>query len=354
MSLPRMSLHIGDYKKDTGHLGAAEHGAYLLLTMHYWATGGLPNDDVQLARIACMGDKAWKAARPTIAAFFKPSWKHKRIEEELAAARERSASASTSASHRWSKRNANAYANASETHSDGIATEPHPIGNALPSPKEEERKISPSARAVGSPTRTGLKARIEELFEELWAKKPKRDGANPKMPALKKFLRIVPFGEVQGEAKAREIINACQRWAEAERKSEREGKETVAQLITWLNQSRWGDYPAPAAEAEPNGFYAVFGSPELDAWDAYRMDFEGRKYPRDKRGGWSFPTQWPAGYEVKNANGHGARDGAEGRAEKGAAGISGRESPRQSATSSEGAECPPAAPPRPPGSFAIE
>ena len=39
MSLHRMSLHVGDYLKDTTHLDATLHGAYLLLIMHYWAKG---------------------------------------------------------------------------------------------------------------------------------------------------------------------------------------------------------------------------------------------------------------------------------------------------------------------------
>ncbi|MBA3241595.1 MAG: YdaU family protein [Acidobacteria bacterium] len=88
MNLPRMSLHIGDYRKDTGHLRAAQHGAYLLLIMHYWTKGGLPNDDRQLAAIACMTDREWKASRPILADFFGPRWFHKRIDEELAKAQE--------------------------------------------------------------------------------------------------------------------------------------------------------------------------------------------------------------------------------------------------------------------------
>lgn len=83
MSLPRMSLHIGDYKKDTGHLRAAGHGAYLLLIMHYWATGGLPDDDRQLAAIACMSDAEWKKHRAVIEPLFKSGWRHKRVDEEL-------------------------------------------------------------------------------------------------------------------------------------------------------------------------------------------------------------------------------------------------------------------------------
>jgi len=81
-----MSWHIGDYKKDTGHLRAAGHGAYFLLCMHYWATGGLPDDDEELAAIACMTDKEWKTYRPKIQKFFFDGWRHKRIDKEIATA----------------------------------------------------------------------------------------------------------------------------------------------------------------------------------------------------------------------------------------------------------------------------
>ena len=88
MNLPRMSLHIGDYRKDTGHLRAAQHGAYLLLIMHYWTKGSLPNDDRQLASIACMTDREWKQSRAILAEFFGTDWSHKRIDAELEAAKE--------------------------------------------------------------------------------------------------------------------------------------------------------------------------------------------------------------------------------------------------------------------------
>jgi uncharacterized protein YdaU (DUF1376 family) len=101
-----MSLHIGDYKKDTSHLRASGHGAYLLLTMHYWATGGLPHDDDQLAAIACLTDKEWKKLKPTLKALFKAGeWKHKRIDEELAEAQalyeKRSRAGSNGNAKRW-------------------------------------------------------------------------------------------------------------------------------------------------------------------------------------------------------------------------------------------------------------
>jgi uncharacterized protein YdaU (DUF1376 family) len=82
-SSPWMPLYIADYRADTAHLNAAEHGAYLLLIMHYWSTGGLPDDDRQLARIACMTTWQWRRVRPTIRGFFNDGWEHTRINREL-------------------------------------------------------------------------------------------------------------------------------------------------------------------------------------------------------------------------------------------------------------------------------
>jgi uncharacterized protein YdaU (DUF1376 family) len=81
---PWMPLYIADYLKDTTHLGALESGAYLHLIMDYWTNGGLPSDERQLARIAKLTDKEWKACRATLQAFFHDGWKHKRIDQEIA------------------------------------------------------------------------------------------------------------------------------------------------------------------------------------------------------------------------------------------------------------------------------
>jgi uncharacterized protein YdaU (DUF1376 family) len=79
-----MPLYVADYLADTAHLTAAEHGAYLLLIMHYWRAGKLPSDERQLARIARMTTREWANSRDVLAGFFDAEWRHKRIESEIA------------------------------------------------------------------------------------------------------------------------------------------------------------------------------------------------------------------------------------------------------------------------------
>lgn len=79
-----MPLYVGDYLGDTGHLTTSQHGAYLLLMMHYWRKGALPDDDEQLSAITKLPPNVWKSYRSTIQAFFYDGWNHKRIDAELA------------------------------------------------------------------------------------------------------------------------------------------------------------------------------------------------------------------------------------------------------------------------------
>jgi len=66
-----MPLYIGDYRADTAHLTTEQHGAYLLLMMHQWRTGPLPDDDAQLAAITGLDPSRWrKSVAPVVRRFF--------------------------------------------------------------------------------------------------------------------------------------------------------------------------------------------------------------------------------------------------------------------------------------------
>lgn len=116
--LPYMPLWVAEYRADTGHLSTIEHGAYLLLIMHYWQTKALPTEDIKLARISGLTLREWQRVKPTLAAFFLNDWKHKRVEEELLEAKEkherrqRSGKAGGNATARGKQRGSNAGSNA--------------------------------------------------------------------------------------------------------------------------------------------------------------------------------------------------------------------------------------------------
>lgn len=85
MKRPWIPFWPRDYLTDTQHLTTAQHGAYLLLILHYWTAGGLPDDDGKLATIARLPLRAWRQMRPIIEAFFEmPGWHHHRIDRDIA------------------------------------------------------------------------------------------------------------------------------------------------------------------------------------------------------------------------------------------------------------------------------
>lgn len=126
MSGPTMHMPIywGDYLKDTGHLSAAEHGAYLLLIGHYWTTGApLPDDEAALRRIARMEAREWKASRGTLRAFFQVAdgvWRHKRVEAEMTRAKAVYQKRVDAANKRWAEKQTASGA-PSKTDADGHA-----------------------------------------------------------------------------------------------------------------------------------------------------------------------------------------------------------------------------------------
>lgn len=105
-----MPLFIGDYLADTMHLTAEEHGAYLLLIMHYWRTGEpIKNDKNLIKNIAKVSIKKLE----NVLKFFEEKegfLHHKRIDEELSNSLERKQKAvnkaKLAAEKRWGNKDA--------------------------------------------------------------------------------------------------------------------------------------------------------------------------------------------------------------------------------------------------------
>lgn len=136
MNPPWMSFYPADYLRDTRRLTTPQHGVYLLLIMEYWISGGLPDDDGQLARIAGLTSAEWRKAKPIVQSFFHDGWQHTRIDAELA-----KANAKHERRQEAGKRGGIAKASAKQTPSNASS-------NALASssqPQPEERKDAAEA-----------------------------------------------------------------------------------------------------------------------------------------------------------------------------------------------------------------
>ena len=239
-SLPWMPLNVADYLADTAHLGPAEHGAYLLLIMHYWQHGGLPDNDRRLARIARMSEEEWVGVRDTIAEFFREGWQHKRIDQELADAYDltakRSAAGKAGASARYGKR----MANAEQAHGKRMPRAGSGKGTTsedTPSVQEEAspREVSPPAEPL--PPSTPEPACRMEFSMTFWPAYPHKVG---RPAALRAFIAK------RQEASLAEIMNGLARY-----KSDRPPDRQWLNPETFLNDERFRDEPAPARV--PNG-----------------------------------------------------------------------------------------------------
>lgn len=141
-----MPFYVGDYLADTMHLSAAEHGGYLMLILHYWKSGPIPDDDARLAIISRLGD-AWGNASGIIRAFFKHRdgmLVHDRIDREKVSASsnksKKVAKAKAAADARW-KNNAQSNACGMPQVMHGECPSPSPS----PSPKGELKSNSADA-----------------------------------------------------------------------------------------------------------------------------------------------------------------------------------------------------------------
>jgi uncharacterized protein YdaU (DUF1376 family) len=118
--------HIGDYRRDTGHLTLLEHGIYRQLLDHYYITE--KPLDANAMRLVCVrtADECESYAR-VLADFFierDGQYFHKRCDHEIDKFKGKASKARTSAKARWNKNNdLDIDANAMRTHSEGNANQ---------------------------------------------------------------------------------------------------------------------------------------------------------------------------------------------------------------------------------------
>lgn len=215
-------FYAGDFVRDTGHLSACEVGAYLRLLCASWSTGGLPDDDARLARLAGMTPDEWARA----ALMVRPFWtkgddgllRQGRLERE----RERTARVSEK------RRSAGAAGAAARWQAEGNA-DGKPMANATPEPSPPPSDApSLHLEAPAAPARATGKHRDGEPggFADWWAAYPRKVGKDAARKAYSAALK---------RASAADLL------AGLKRAKFSDDPQFIPHPSTWLNAGRWQD-----------------------------------------------------------------------------------------------------------------
>jgi uncharacterized protein YdaU (DUF1376 family) len=221
MSQPWMPFYVGDYLADTSHLTTIEHGAYLLLIMHYWRVGSLPKDERQLQRITRMSNREWRESKANLLMFFDEEMQHSRIENELEKTKnrveKRRISGSMGGTAKALKTKKSGVANASilleQTASKTLAKVYYP----QPQPQSESSKDKDS------------KCSTDPSFADFWSAYPRKTGKGAAEKSWAAALRKAPPAEILAGLK-RHVFSTEPQY--------------IPHPATWLNQRRWEDEPA--------------------------------------------------------------------------------------------------------------
>lgn len=208
-------LYIGDYQRDTAHLSVTEHGAYLLMLQHYYATEKPLPTGKALHRMLRAQDRSERDAIDAVVAQF---WK----ETEAGLVNPRSDREIGKAEHQRSvnreigKLGGRPKRKITESVS-GSVSESEPIDNPNQTPDTRHQTNTPKPPPDG--------------FDLFWSAYPKKVGR----PAAEKAFRSAKINGHMPQVLADIQTKAgTEAWTKA-------GGQFVPNPATYLNQRRWED-----------------------------------------------------------------------------------------------------------------
>ena len=224
-------LYSGDYGRKTAHLSVVENGAYLLLLIHYYATGRpLPNDKVSLYRIArAHGDDERAAVDSVVSQFFTlqdDGYHNSRADVELGKRAEFHNKLAAAGRKRWQQPGIEP----GTSQAVSVAGSPA-IARPQPQPQLQKEKTS-------SAPKTGAREIGSTEFQAFWDAYPRHEG---RKPALKAWMRL------NLDSRLGEVLAGLEAW-----KANRD-PTYMPYAQGWLNQESWKDTPLGGKQEQANG-----------------------------------------------------------------------------------------------------
>ncbi|MEM8615327.1 MAG: DUF1376 domain-containing protein [Pseudomonadota bacterium] len=170
-------LYVGDYRKDTYHLGPREHGAYLLLLFHLWESDGTMPDDVRLVRR--ITGLSTSEMRTTWHKHLRPFFRvengeisHPRVVAELekrAKTLQKRSKAGSKGGKKTQQKQREAQANAKASQAKGLASTPYRVERPSLDAKPSESFIPDAADSAALPAErgSGLSAEARSIWRDI-------------------------------------------------------------------------------------------------------------------------------------------------------------------------------------------
>ncbi len=215
-------LYIGDYQRDTGSLSLAEHGAYLLMLQHYYATERPLPTGRDLFRLLRASNKAEKDAILKISSMF---W----TETHEGLVNERAWSEIEKGIHQRLVNQRVGVMGGRRRRTESVTesvTESEPNGNPNQTPDTIELSNDSSPPVVPQADQPASMAprNQDDGFDQAWREYPKRCGSNPRQPALMAWRARVRAG-----VSPEELLAGVRRYAVWCELSGKLGSESVMQ-----------------------------------------------------------------------------------------------------------------------------
>ena len=235
---------IGDYQRKTNRLSILEDGVYRRLLDEYYANEEpLPLERDECFRLVrAIKPNERKAVLKILARYFiktPDGYIQERAEDEIVEFKGKSEKASLSAKKRW---DANAHANASETHmrthmqleqSERNASHSQIPEATAKSHSQIPKSEKETSKQPPKPPARKLADGVASYFPMFWEAYPRKVG---KKAALKCWGNIKPSKDL-----AISIVEAVHAQTAQHHFQNGRGEDFIPNPATWLNQGRWDD-----------------------------------------------------------------------------------------------------------------